>query len=92
MTEIKVKRCFGKYGNTDVERIFIDPVTEEEIKRIIGCTLLCPDIDMCCQCYWDWYFKNKADRRKARSLSECIYKFMDENHISYQKTGYRGKK
>ena len=66
---MKVKKCFGNYGNQDL-------ITKQ---GTLGCTMLCKDYKLCSKCYWGWYRK----KHKIR-LKEVINKFMGECNLEYE--------
>ena len=80
---MKVKRCFGKYGSIELEKI----VFEDGIKKkILNCSLLCQDYSLCSLCYWKWYFLNK---KRRINQSEFIEEFMNKKRLKFKDANYR---
>jgi len=84
----KVKRCFGTYGNKDLERTVIDPDTGKE-KKVLDCTMMCNDFALCKDCYFTWYLEYKNKKVK---LSEFILKFMKKFKLEFKKNRYLFRK
>ena len=73
---IKVKgRCFGKYGKTDVERIF-------GRRKVSWCTMICEYFPLCKECYWIIWELKKFKRINENMM---IDKFMKKNDLKFER-------
>jgi hypothetical protein len=75
---MKVKRCFGRYGDIDLEKVFIDNSGKEV--RILNCTMMCRDFCECRDCYYLWW---KHRRPYEEEIRKVINKFMQKNKLRF---------
>ena len=67
------RRCFGKYGKTDLEKIF-------NKRKVLWCTMMCEYFPLCKECYWIIWELKKFKRVNEDMM---IYKFMKENKLRF---------
>lgn len=73
----KVKNCFGRCGDQDVET---HPYPGSKEKPRLHCTTICQDFPLCRQCYYLWW---KHQRPREIEIKQIIKKFMNSNNLKF---------
>jgi hypothetical protein len=83
---MRVKKCFGRYGDTDLEYDIINPITKEIIGKVLKCTMLCNDFFKCKECYFSWWNVYRPRENKIRFI---ISKFMEANKLKFENEKFK---
>ena len=72
---MKVKSCFGRYGDKDSEIHF------KGEKPKLNCTMSCPDFSLCRDCYYSWW---KHRRPREGEVIKVIKNFMKQAKLKFR--------
>lgn len=82
---MKVRRCFGRYGDMDLDKIEYNRFIKK-FTRTPYCTMLCKNFLECKNCYYLWY---KFYRPREEKIKFIIQQFMAENNLKFYDENYQ---